>query len=272
MKSLILLFVFLLSSMDSESKIQKIQTNIQFSQQLDTSTTKSGYFYLEVAENSDLIYLYLSDDKYNLTPDTLEVCLTDKEPVNIKEVSLPCKFRPLYSYYKSSYNKASLVQYLYRYKYPLSENKRYIIVKYTGINPTGTLKVRASYNEINLAEKKEEKLPEYVFEYDTSSSAYDTARTAVEAWVIIVIVISVISVVVPVVIVIIVVCVCRRRTVYAGAPMAPMGYVGQPNVVVYNPQAPAYNPQAPAYNPPPAANNPPPAAYNPQGAATPLVS
>ena len=80
-------------------------------------------------------------------------------------------------------------------------------------------------------------MPEYVFEYDTSS-AYDAAQTAVQVWVIVVIIISVVSVVGTVIVIVVVVCVCRRRTVYGGAPM----YIAQPDAVVYSPQAAAAYP------------------------------
>ena len=126
--------------------------------------------------------------------------------------------------------------YIYKYFLEYDPNKKYILVHYSGLNPTGTLHVKVSYNEIQFEEDKEN-LPEYVFEYDTSS-AYDAAQTAVQVWVIVVIIISVVSVVGTVIVIVVVVCVCRRRTVYGGAPM----YIAQPGAVVYSPQAAAAYP------------------------------
>ena len=237
MKSLILIFIFILSSTNCQNRIQKVQMDTEHAQRLNTTATKSGYFYLELDHASDYIYLYFADSKYHLIPSNLEVCYTHEQPVQIKDAILNCNFRNIYYYETRITKKTSLIEYLYRYDYSYIERKKYIIVHYSGVDPRGILKVKASYKEINWDEKKEEKMPEYVFEYDTSS-AYDAAQTAVQVWVIVVIIISVVSVVGTVIVIVVVVCVCRRRTVYGGAPVC----VAQPGAVVYSPQAAAAYP------------------------------
>ena len=92
MKSLILIFIFILSSTNCQNRIQKVQMDTEHAQRLNTTATKSGYFYLELDHASDYIYLYFADSKYHLIPSNLEVCYTHEQPVQIKDAILNCNF------------------------------------------------------------------------------------------------------------------------------------------------------------------------------------
>ena len=240
MKSLILLFIFILSSTNCSYMMKEISIDGVILQPLDTSSTKNGYFYLELGRPSDTVYLLLVDNKYSLISYNLEVCYTDKNPLETSGVISSCKYKNLLEP-KVSTNK-SLIEYIYKYNFSYDTNKKYIIVHYSGLNPSGSLHVKASYNEIKFDENKES-LPIYVFD---QNSTKDTVETAVQAWIIIVIVVSVISGVVTIIIIIVIVMRIRnRRVIY---PVAPMGYVAPPTGVVYNP--PVAPPTGVVYNPP----------------------
>ena len=238
MKLLILSFIILLSSKNCAYTLLKVLLDGGFLQTLDTSRTETGYFYVKLDRPTDKIYLYLADHNYHFKSNALEFCYTNKNPNEVDDAISTCDFKEQFFISSDITISTSLIEFVYKYEFKYEETKKYIIVHYRGLDYRGRLQAKASYDEIKIQKKYYEKMPEYVFEYDTSS-AYDAAQTAVQAWVIIVIIITVVSVVGTVVVIVVVVCVCRRRTVYGGAPM---GYVAQPGAVVYSPQAAAAYP------------------------------
>ena len=168
----------------------------------ESLNTNSGYnyFYMDAHFTIFDLYFYLEDVSYGLsTP--IEYCVTNTYPGDSSSFS--CNYYSLYSY-----NTKDDKKYYKIYSSSLSIYN-YVVVRYTGKNPGGTLYVKSSNSDI-----------------------FDIVGTALSIVAIVGIVIG--SIVFLSVLITVLCCIFRRRRIYGG-----VGYIPpQPAVVVTTPLNP----------------------------------
>ena len=154
----IILFLVLISFSNCANIIQEIKIDSESMTSLNTTLDFTTYFFMTL-ENTDIagmIYFYMTDNNYSLSYNNIKVCYTTDEPNQDSTLS-DCEWKELTPYEKTDSNPK---EYFYKNSYIPSFYKRYLIVRYTGLNPDGELKVQSSLTD--LYQKIKEKVKDII--------------------------------------------------------------------------------------------------------------
>ena len=105
--------------------------------------SKIGYFYLlRLSFSTDDVYLYLEDDGYNLNYNSLQLCFTNKNPLD----DMACNYTIITPFYSLKTNSKNEYFYFFSRK---NKYEQYMVFKYTSSGEGGKLNVQALDEDIN---------------------------------------------------------------------------------------------------------------------------